>query len=387
MQYKKFTADYLFDGKEFLQNKILVVKEDNSIEAIASKDEAGDEISAYNGIIMPGLINCHCHLELSHLKNFIPPNTGLVNFLLTVVKNRVIIPDNHQELMDDSIEEMFENGIVGVADISNTMDAIAAKKNSSLRWHNLIEVINFNDDRLEEQLNKYKAIADDYRENGLKNVLTPHAPYSVSKATYAIINQLTPGAIISIHNQESNAENELFQNGSGDFLNLYEAFGKRASPFEISSKTSLQTWLPHFTNRQTILLIHNTFIRDEDILFAKTHASQYGLNLIYCLCPNANLYIENTLPPVDLLMKHECKIVLGTDSYSSNRQLNIVSEVETIHKYFPHIPLQTILQWATLNAAEAMNWNDLGSFEKGKKPGIINLQEKSSGRFEVKRIL
>ncbi len=149
----------------------------------------------------------------------------------------------------------------------------------------------------------------------------------------------------------------------------------------------MQTWLPHFTNGQTILMIHNSFIDEKDILFAKKHATQYGLKIIYCLCPNANLYIENTLPPIDLLIKHECKIVLGTDSYSSNWQLNILSEIETITKYFPHIPLQTILQWATSNSAEAMGWDDFGSFKKGKKPGIINLNENVLGGFDVKRIL
>jgi cytosine/adenosine deaminase-related metal-dependent hydrolase len=387
MQYIKFEADAIFNGQQFLYNKILLVKEDGTIESIVSKEEAGDEIASYSGILMPGLINCHCHVELSHLKNIVPPNTGLVNFLMTVIKSRTVVNNNKEKLIEAAIKEMSDNGIVGVADICNTSDAIAAKITSNICWHNLIEVINFNDDHLEEQLSKYKKIGEEHQQNGLKNILTPHAPYSVSEATYKAINELTPGAIISIHNQEIAAENELFQNGSGDFLNLYEAFGNRVSPFEISGKTSLQTWLPYFTKGQTILLIHNTFISEEDILFAKKHATKYGLNLLYCLCPNANLYIENTLPPVDLLMKHDCTIVLGTDSYSSNLELNIVSEIETLNKYFPHISLQTTLQWATANAAEAMRWDDLGSFEKGKKPGIINLNEKASVGFGIKRII
>jgi cytosine/adenosine deaminase-related metal-dependent hydrolase len=387
MKYRKFKADSIFDGRQFLYNRILVVKEDNTIEAIVTIEEAGEDILTYNGILMPGLINCHCHLELSHLKNVVSPHLGLVNFLMAVVKNRTIIPTNHEELIAEAVKEMSENGIVAVTDICNTTYAIAAKKNSSIRWHNLIEVINFNDDHLEEQLIKYKKIADEHNQNGLGNILTPHAPYSVSKSTYNTINQLTHGGIISIHNQETAAENELFQNGTGDFLSLYEAFGNKTSPFEISGRTSLQTWLPHFTNGQTILMVHNTFIKEEDILFAKKHATQFGLNLIYCLCPNANLYIENTLPPIDLLIRHECKIVLGTDSYSSNWQLNIISEIETITKYFPYFSLQTILQWATSNAAGAMDWGDLGSFEKGKKPGIVNLKKKASGGYEVKRIL
>ncbi|NJO25135.1 MAG: amidohydrolase family protein [Bacteroidia bacterium] len=62
---------------------------------------------------------------------------------------------------------------------------------------------------------------------------------------------------------------------------------------------------------------------------------------------------------------------MGTDSYSSNWQLNIWSEVQSVRKHFPHIPFETILQWATLNGAKALQWDDeLGSFEKGKKPGI-----------------
>ena len=387
MQYRKFEADSIFDGRQFLYNKVLLIKEDNTVEAIVTKEEAGEGVSAYGGIIVPGFINCHCHVELSHLKNIIPPHTGLVNFLMAVVKNRAIFKNDKEEIIETAINEMFENGIVGVADVSNTTDAISAKKNNNIRWHNLIEVINFNDDHLDTQLNKYKKIADEHHQNDLKNILTPHAPYSVSKATYNAINQLSTDAIISIHNQETAAENELFQNGSGDFLNLYEAFGNRISPFEISGKSSLQTWLPHFTNGQTILMIHNSFIDEKDILFAKKHATQYGLKIIYCLCPNANLYIENTLPPIDLLIKHECKIVLGTDSYSSNWQLNILSEIETITKYFPHIPLQTILQWATSNSAEAMGWDDFGSFKKGKKPGIINLNENVLGSFDIEKII
>ena len=140
MQYRKFKADSIFDGKQFLYNKVLLVNEDNSIEAIISIEEAGEEITTYGGILIPGMINCHCHIELSHLKKLVSPNTGLVNFLLTVVKNRTAIPANHEELMNEAVKEMVENGIVGVADISNTTDAIAAKKSSSIRWLSLIHI-------------------------------------------------------------------------------------------------------------------------------------------------------------------------------------------------------------------------------------------------------
>ena len=115
---------------------------------------------------------------------------------------------------------------------------------------------------------------------------------------------------------------------------------------------------------------------EEDIIWANEYAAANGLKLVYCLCINANLYIENKVPPVDLLMKHNCHIVLGTDSYSSNWQLSIAKEMEAIRQHFPHIPEETILQWATSSGAKSLGWEDeLGSFEKGKSPGIILLKK------------
>ena len=94
--------------------------------------------------------------------------------------------------------------------------------------------------------------------------------------------------------------------------------------------------------------------------------------MVYCFCINANLYIENKTPIVENFIKHNCHIVLGTDSYSSNWQLSIAKEIESIHKHFPNLNLETILQWATIDGAKALQWDDeLGSFEKRKKPGVV----------------
>jgi cytosine/adenosine deaminase-related metal-dependent hydrolase len=129
--------------------------------------------------------------------------------------------------------------------------------------------------------------------------------------------------------------------------------------------------------------VHNTYTEEEDILFAKEHAVKYGLRLVYCLCPNANLYIEDALPPVDLFLKHECTIVLGTDSYSSNWRLSIATEIATLCKHFPHLHLETMLTWATANGADALAWKHLGRLAPGLKPGVILLNEKD---YSVKRL-
>jgi cytosine/adenosine deaminase-related metal-dependent hydrolase len=378
MQFRKLQADRIFNGFHWLsQGQVLIVDENGEVQDIVSKEEAGNGIEQLKGIIVPGFINCHCHLELSHLKNTVPTNTGLVNFLMAVIKKRSAPLEKIFHSISAAEKEMFANGISAVADISNTDHAFQTKKESRVLWHNLIEVINLHDENLEKHWAHFNTILELYKKQTIHSTtsLTPHAPYSVSAATLKALNNATTNCIISIHNQESNEENDLFKNGSGDFLKLFAALGESGSPFEISGKTSLQTWLPYFTNGQTILLVHNTFISEEDILFASKHEEKYGLKLVYCLCPNANLYIENKLPPVDLLIKHNCKIVLGTDSYSSNWQLNIASEIKTLMHHFPHLQLETILQCATSNGAEALQFSSLlGSFKKGSKPGVVLLE-------------
>lgn len=372
MEYRKFKADSLFDGYQFLDPRmVLITDEKGTIIDIIQESEAGDNIQSFNGILSPGLINCHCHLELSHLKNVIPPHTGLINFLCEVVTKRNFDCDFIQQEISKAEKEMLENGTVVVADIGNTSDTEAVKRKSIIRWQNFVEVLSFTDEKAEENILHYKKIAQQL-EVDHRTSLVPHAPYSVSTKTFQLLNELTKNEIISIHNQEHPAEDELFKTGSGDYLKLFKLFHINESPFPITGKSSIRSYLPYFNNNQTIFLIHNTYIPEEDIIWANNFATTNGLKLVYCFCVNANLYIENTIPQLLNFIKNDCNIVLGTDSYSSNWQLNITKEMKTIHTNFPTIPLATILKWATSNGAKALQWeNELGSFEKGKKPGVV----------------
>lgn len=375
MNFRKLGAERIFNGRRFLEDTVLVMREDDSVEALVPLSEAGENVEVIKGILSPGFINCHCHLELSHLKGGIEPGGGLVPFIMEVVAKRQAGEEVKSKAMSAALQEMWTNGISGVVDISNTGDTIELKQGSRMRWQSFIEVISLFDATAQERVQQFNAIREKFRQNDLSAGLVPHAPYSISPGTFRTLNKITSGATISIHNQETAAEDELFRSGTGGFLQLYTSLGRPGSVLPISGKTSLRTWLPYFTNGQTILMVHNTFIGEEDILFAKKHAEKHGLTLVYCLCPNANLYIENTLPPVDLLIKHGCRIVLGTDSYGSNWQMDICSEISSILKVHTTLSLETVLQWSTANGAEAMGWSELGHFQKGAKPGVVRVWE------------
>ena len=373
--YRKFKATHLFTGYEILPgNNVLITDEAGTIIGITDEKEAGDNIEIFNGILSPGFINCHCHLELSHMKGIVPPKTGLVDFVQQVMSKRNESAETKLTAMQNAEQELYNSGTVAIGDICNTTDSISIKQKSKIRFHNFIEVSGFVDAAAEKRFTDAKKIQAEFRiqNSKFKISLSPHAPYSVSKTLFQLLNNETQNQLITIHNQECTAEDELYKSKTGGFLNLYKNFGIDISGFEPTGKSSLQSWFPYFTNGQSKILVHNTFISQDDIEFLQTTNDQRPTTN-FCICANANLYIEQKMPPIDLLQRNNCTIVIGTDSYASNWQLNILEEIKTIQQQTSNtIPLQEILQWATINGAKALQVEEnLGSFEKGKQPGVV----------------
>jgi cytosine/adenosine deaminase-related metal-dependent hydrolase len=386
MKYRKIAAERIFTGHGMAPDgTVLVLSEEGTVIDLVSASDAGEDVEKYPGLLSPGFINAHCHLELSHLKGLVPPGTGLVDFLLQVVQKRGSVSVDIQASIRQAEAEMEAAGIVAVGDICNTTDTFQVKQQSRLAWTNFVEVLSFRDETAAERIAHYQSVkeqflqlpAESYRGASIpRSSLVPHAPYSISPRSFQLINEATAGQVISMHNQETPAEDELYRSGQGDFMRLFGLFGTTASPNPVTGQSSLRSVMPYFTGQQTLLLIHNTCTAEEDLQFTREYSATYGLDPYFCLCPNANLYIENKLPPVETLMKADANIILGTDSLSSNYQLSISEEIITLRKHFPGIPLETMLVWATLNGARALKRDDLlGSFEKGKKPGVVLLDE------------
>jgi cytosine/adenosine deaminase-related metal-dependent hydrolase len=339
----------------------------------------------YAGALLPGFINTHCHLELSHLLGQIPQHTGLLEFVSRIMKNRGAEPTEVLKAMADADEEMYQNGIVAVGDISNQSISASIKLNSKIYYHTFVEAMGFNPAQASSIINKAQQTQEYFRP--LKSSIVPHAPYSVSDELFAAISALAEDQdnLISMHNQETPAEDAFFESKTGDFIELYKRLGLNLDAYKPSGKSSLQTTLPKLPITKT-LLVHNTQTTKADVDYA---VSKHP-NLYWCLCPNANLYIEHTLPDVALLSAANLKITLGTDSLASNHHLSILEEMQVLQKH-KHIGFQDLLRWATLNGAEFLGIEDtFGSFDIGKQPGILLLEQfdndQLTGASRIKRL-
>lgn len=354
---------------------VLVTTADGTVQELLRN--AGDEPDAepLDGLLCPGFVNAHCHLELSHMKGCIPEGTGLVDFVFKVTTERHFEKEAMLHAINEAERQMMENGIVAVGDICNNPLTLLQKLRKNLYYHNFIEASGFLPaivpERFKRSTDLFNVYAELYKTPQGSNSIVPHAPYSVAKELFDLIAAFPGNQLLTMHNQEVPDENELFQNKSGDFLRLYEKMKIDHSHFTATGTTSLQACLPHFFPQQTLILVHNAATTKEDLAYIAQHDTP---NLYFCLCPNANLYISGLLPPVDLLLEHDCKILLGTDSLASNHQLSILSEMNTLKQHFPHLTYEQMLPWATIEGAKAFGIDDkFGSFEQGRQPGVLLL--------------
>jgi len=371
---RKITADRIFDGYGFIKNKVLIVSENGTIEDIVNIKDAGEDIEKHEGILSPGFINCHCHLELSHMKGRIPEKTGLVDFVFRVVTERHHSEEEIMNAIEKAENEMLQGGIVAIGDICNNDLAFKQKKKNLLRYYNFIEASGWLPQISDQRFNRALDLYGKYSELDHHVAIVPHAPYSVSNNLWQQIQPYFKDKVVSIHNQETKHEDDFFKWGRGDFIRMYELMKLDNSHHQPTGKSSLQSYYNKLKPARNALLVHNTFTSTDDIRFVNNEVD--GPNPFFCLCINANLYIEDQLPPVTKLRKLTDNIVLGTDSLASNHSLNIMDEIVSIKKHFSAMKDAELLRWATLNGAKALDMdNELGSFQKGKRPGVVKITE------------
>ena len=368
--YQKFQATRVFYNNQLQDSadNVLIFNEKDEFIASANISEAGDDIQQFEGIFCPGFVNAHCHLELSHMKGMIPAHTGLQEFVKQIVALRKVAPEAVQAAIVSAEAEMIANGIVAVGDISNTLDTLDQKAKHNLAYYSFVELYDLDPTRAAGKIDAGLEIQKQFQENCVRASLVPHAPYSVTNDLWNLLSAHFGIHTISMHNQETTDENDFFKTKTGSFLGMYERTKVNLDFFKATGLSALQSILPIFKKAHHGILVHNSYTSVEDI--QAVHAAMD--NAFWCLCPNANQYIEQTMPPIELLRSEKAKLVIGTDSYASNWSLNILDELKTIQQYHPQIPLDEMLGWATLNGAQALQMDKhLGSFEKGKKPGLV----------------
>ncbi len=368
---RRISAQYVFTGKGPAMKRAIITIDDSgtiiNIEDTEGRLNESHSIEFFNGIIVPGFTNCHCHLELSHMKGKTGRSGGLGSFLRDIGNKRTEEEEIILKAACDADNSMFVSGVNLCADICNTPATFGIKKTSPIEYINFLEVFGIDPEKAEKKISDILYVAEKARELRLPYYLVPHTVYSVSLQLFRRLRELTEkNSLTSLHFMESEAEKELVSHRSGPLMKYYTESGLISPGFETAGSHT-DAVLNEITPAGNLILVHNTFVTQEMIRELSSRPA-----LFWCLCPGSNLYIENAMPPVNLLREEGCTIVIGTDSLASNESLDILRELKMLQSEYPLISLEEMILWATINGAKALKMEDAyGSIETGKRPGLL----------------
>ncbi len=363
------------------------IEYDDADGTILELGSCGPEEVVSEGALVPGFVNAHCHVELSHLQGKFRKGTGMAGFIDQINELRDWAGrDVKIELTRRWMDRMWNEGVSAMADISNDDSSFEVKKDHPMYTRTFLEVFGSEPEMCEgvmKDVSELQKLAD---AAGIDAAPTPHSCYTMSpQLLSASAAAGLESAFLSYHSQESLEEEELLRNGSGAMYENRKRSGMSTPP--VTGESSLKYFLDRLSEvkpgpyDENILLVHNVCLEQGDI----DELKKVMKNPYFAICPLSNIFIHNALPPIGLMRENGLAIALGTDSLSSNDDLDIVKELDCLHENFPEVPMEELLTWASLNGARFLRRdNELGSLTPGKRPGIVRIQNIDSEGFVTK---
>lgn len=372
---RRISAEYLYDGSSYepLRNAYVEVADDGTVLAIGKVENPEAEPEFHKGAIVPGFVNTHCHLELSYLKGKFRKGTGMAGFIDQI--NEMRDTSSMEEKKADIafwMNEMWKRGVTAMGDISNCSDTFECKAGSPMYTRTFLEVFGTEPQDCQDVIDNVLELQKTADKYGIDAAPGPHACYTMSPELLTAVSAIgLKSGYLSFHSEETQEEEDMMISGSGPMWENRRKAGMSVPP--VTGKSSLLYFIDRLEEAhpapfdEHILLVHECCMNEEGMRAVKNVMK----NAYIALCPCSNIFIHNALPPIDLMRKEGMRLTIGTDSLSSNDDLDMVREMFCIQENFPDVPLGEIISWATRNGAEFLGKGDVyGRLAEGLKPGV-----------------
>ena len=373
---KRLSAKYLYvlDDPAPLVNGFVEYDEDGTILRTGLCEDPAAEEDFLDGAVVPGFVNAHCHVELSYMWKLFRRGTGMAGFIDQI--NALCDTASLEEKLADiqsRMDQMWQSGVQAMADISNCDDSFAIKAASPIYTRTFLEVFGTEPEDCAGVMENVMALQQKALACGLDAAPTPHACYTMSPQLLSAASaEALKAGFLSYHSEETPEEEEMLRSGSGPMWDNRVRAGMSTPP--VTGSSSLQYFIDRLGAAAPapydahILLVHEVCMDQEGIDAVKAVMRHPFI----ALCPLSNLYIHDALPPVDLLCTNGLKLTVGTDSLSSNDDLDMVAELFCLQENFPQVPLGELLTWACRNGAEFLGKEtEMGTLAPGKRPGLV----------------
>ena len=324
--------------------------------------------------VLPGLVNAHTHLELSYLRDEVPPASQFVSWIRNVMKARRERPNPSGaeilDAVDAALTEAVSCGTAIVGDISNTLVTFGPLTRSRLAAVVFYELIRFNTPDPEgfvaAAVTELDALVPTER---VRASLAAHAPYSVAPLVLRAIRQAVnrdPFAPCSIHLSESAEEVEFIRDGGGPWRVLLEEIGSWDPAWVAPGGTPVQFLDDSGFLDGRLLAVHGVQMTTADL----DRLAACGTTLV--TCPRSNGHTGAGAPPIEDFYNYGVKVAVGTDSLASSPDLNVFAELATMRALAPTVSAGALLDSATRQGARALGFDaDYGTIEPGKSARLL----------------
>ncbi len=348
------------DGAILVENGRIV-----NVGSYADLKGQGD-LTEYDGVVLtPALINCHSHLELSHLSELSDNGpwqgdiTGWISKLL-ILRERLPL-ESALYAARRSLEKLYYAGVVLVADIGNLVPSSDIGKGASAGVDFYLEILGLGDAAVGSGLHRLAEL------DMVDTNCTGHAPYSTNKRLLIALKEKSKrdGSLFPIHTAESLTELQFLENGSGPFRSFIEDRGGWDDSFTAPGCGPIEYLDRIGVLDDSTLCVHCVHVTDDEIeLMAKCRAK-------VCLCPGSNRFLAVGVAPVEKMLAAGILPGLGTDSLASNPVLSIWQEMTLLREDHPGLDPAHAFAFATHGGAYSLGTPQFGSLEPGKSASIL----------------
>jgi len=355
---RRFTPDWILIDGRFQRSVSVAVADDGTVLELG-----GAPGRAVRGILIPGLINAHTHLELSALAGQVPAGLGLPVWVDVLLRLRAELTDQAAgAAIGRAVLSLIQAGTAGVAEVTNTGLAIGALEAARVQGVVHAEVLGIDPDQAQAALDRVAGLGSE----SLAVRPSPHAPYSTSGA---LIQRAVaaPGPMATIHLDEDPAERTFLATGTGPWADFLDRLGRDRGDF-VPPGCSPVSWLSRLgVLGPELALVHGTGFSEQDL----DAVAAAGSTVV--LCPRSNQHISGRLPPAADMVARGIPLAVGTDSLASCADLDLLRELAVLRQAFPSVDPLTWVLAATSGGARVLGRPDLGVIAAGAAPGLLLL--------------
>ena len=384
MGIRIFHADHVLPGDvAAIADGAVVVDADGNVLDIGSAADvlprhAGAAVERVRGVVFPGLVNAHTHMELSALRGRVPGGHGFVPWVDRLLTARTeVLPEDEEEATRSAIDELERSATVAVGDVSNTLAPVMMLGRRGIGGCVFHEVLGMDRAVVLRRIEGLRAEAEarvpSWPGADLVYAPAPHTLYTLhpDAARMLLHSAAERGLRTSLHLAEHAAERRAVEHGEGPMPAWYAERLKQKPEWPKRPLFDLAEDVGAL--RPGVILVHLADARPDEL----SRVAASGASAV--LCPRSNLYIEGRLPPLLAVRDAGIEAALGTDSLASNTSLDVLAEARALADRFPSVPKWELVKMATWNGARALGREDLGRLARGARPGVYCVEGEVAG--------